>query len=117
MSLEIYKVFHITGLILLAMSTGVAAANHGDRSPRFGMILHGTGLLVLLIAGFGIMARLDISSPEKWPLWLSGKMIIWFFAAAMPALVKNGLVPRKLAWAVSLLLAAGAAWMALVKPF
>ena len=53
MSLEIYKVLHIIGLVLLAMSTGGSACTPKDAKPtKMVPILHGVGLLVLDGAGF-----------------------------------------------------------------
>ncbi|MGE3171479.1 MAG: hypothetical protein AB7O97_02560 [Planctomycetota bacterium] len=117
MTIVFYKVLHIVGLAMLLLGTGAAlfAPKDGPKQ-RLPMILHGVGLLVLLIAGFGAMAKLGLSAPHDWPAWLILKMVVWFLAASMPALVRHGTVPKPVGWVVAVLLVASAAWLAIAKP-
>ena len=117
MSLEFYKVVHLCGLAMLLLGLGgmLLGPKDGD-SGRAPKILHGTGLLVMIIAGFGAMAKSHIMAPDSWPAWLILKMVAWFLLGALPPLVRHGTVPRPIAWLVCVLIVAGAAWLALLKP-
>ena len=66
MSLAIYNFLHIAGLVLLLHAIG-AFLHHQATAPesenprrRSLMIQHGVGLLILLVSGFGQLARLGI---------------------------------------------------------
>lgn len=121
MTFETYKVIHIIGLVLLALGLGgMLSAPPDQKAPRWTMIQHGLGVLILFGAGFGMMAKYpdgSISSPGQWPVWLIVKMAIWFFLAAMPSLIKHKSIPRSMGWLVVLLLAGAAAYLGIVKPF
>lgn len=115
MTLELYKVLHIVGLALLMMSAGVALATPKDAPQKTSMIFHGVGLLLLLVAGFGMLARLGMSDPSTWQTWLWAKVGVWVVAAVLPALVRRGFIPRPFGWVVALALAAFAAYAGLTK--
>ena len=66
LSVAAYKVVHIFGVLLLFVALG-AALGDGSRR-RLASMTHGIGLLIVLIAGFGALARLGIHSPGSWPL-------------------------------------------------
>ena len=122
-SYELYKVIHLVGVLVLfsvlggamvhAINGGTQATNAARRSIT---ILHGTGLLIILIAGFGLVARLDLLNGGV-PGWVIGKLVIWLLAGILLT------VPRQkpaLARPILLLglpiLAAAAAWLAVYKP-
>ena len=58
-----------------------------------------------------------MSSPSSWPGWLYAKFVLWLLVGALPVFIKKGIVPRTAGWVVVVLLAGGAAWLALAKPF
>jgi hypothetical protein len=69
----------------------------------------------MLVAGFGMLARLQIHWP--WPTWVIAKVVIWVALAALPMLARRRRLPA-LAWVVLIAgLATGAAALALFKPF
>ena len=122
-SYELYKVIHLVGVLVLfsvlggamvhAINSGTPATNAARRSIT---VLHGTGLLIILVAGFGLVARLDLLSGGV-PGWVIGKLVIWLLAGILLT------VPRQkpaLARPILLLglpiLAAAAAWLAVYKP-
>lgn len=83
-SYQFYIVMHVTGLILLFSALGGAAATnmhglHRERTQarKITTILHGIGMLLLLVGGFGLMARLGIVHGASWPTWLILKLVIW----------------------------------------
>jgi len=113
-----YKIAHIVGLTLVFLGLGaiMLGARDDRRPPRCGVILHGVGLLIMLVGGFGMMARLNIVT-FPWPGWVFGKVGVWLALGALPALAKRGVVQGL----ASVLLAAGlagvSAWLAIYKPF
>ena len=78
-------------------------------------ILHGIGVFLLLLGGFGMLARLGIGFP--WPGWLWVKLVIWFaFAGSTVMIRKSGAMAKQ--WTiVAGVLVALAAIMAILKPF
>ncbi len=123
MSYEFYKVLHIVAaLILFAALGGVAvhAINGGPRASnaarRLLALLHGSALLVLVVAGFGLLARLDLMAGGLAP-WVYGKLALWLVAGALLTL------PGRLPGLARPILALGlpvlgllAAWLAVYKP-
>ena len=112
---DTYRVLHVTGLMMLFFGLGaILLAKGGERAPRGAMALHGIGLIVILVAGFGLVAKRGYTWP--WPWWLFGKLGIWLLLGAMPVLVKRDLLPRPVAWVVALGIGALAAWLVIVQP-
>lgn len=80
-SFTVYKALHLVGVMLtVAALAGAAvhAANGGRREEaltrRLTTATHGTGLLLVLVAGFGMLARLGASAAAGWVLL---KLVIW----------------------------------------
>ena len=118
MPYEIYKLLHVVGLLLLFLGMGGQLFGaHSERGlvPKGPAILHGVGLLVMLVAGFGMMARLGIAWP--WPSWLIAKLGVWLSIGVLPVLVRRQILPLGQAWLVAAGLGGLAAWLAISKPF
>jgi hypothetical protein len=121
MTYEFYKILHIAGLLLTVFGLfGLASVQWNGSTPqvflrKIWMISHGTGLLFLVVSGFGMAARLGITSPL--PKWIYAKLVIWLLLGALIALIKR--IPRKSAtWIISVfVLALAAALLAITKPF
>ncbi len=122
-SYELYKVAHFVGVIVLftvlggamvhAMNGGTASSN---TARRIITILHGTGLVLVLVAGFGLLARLDLMNGGI-PLWVGGKLVVWLLAGLMLTVPRrNPALARPILLAGLPLLAAAAAWLAVYKP-
>ncbi|REJ86259.1 MAG: hypothetical protein DWQ36_09905 [Acidobacteria bacterium] len=122
MSLSLYKVLHILGMMLAMAGLGGAAlhaANGGTKAnnPNRGLLgaLQGVGLLIVLISGFGMLARLGIMG--QIPLWTWAKIAIWvLFGAAIVLPNRAPQYAKPLLWLLPLL-AAASAYLALYKPF
>jgi hypothetical protein len=120
-SLAAYKVLHVLGILFVFMALGgllVAARSTGDSAAdrkRAGM-LHGIGLVIILISGFGALARYGISNPAIWPLWVWLKVVLWLVFGASLTLIKKAPGLRTLLWILLPLLGAFAAYLALYKP-
>lgn len=94
MSIEFYRFIHVLGFLLIAVSFGFVASlgsdSHADSAKhrKFVGATHGIGLLLLLVAGFGLIAKQHISWPFPW--WVFLKLAIWLaLAAGLPILRKR----------------------------
>ena len=93
LSLETYKFIHLAGVIFLFVSLGAYLAissNKAALSKRLIAITHGTAVVVILVAGFGLLARLGFSGVQSWPLWVWVKLAVWLILAAMILLAQIG---------------------------
>lgn len=116
MSYEFYKVLHVVGIILVFMTLGASvlhAANGGTRehnpSRKLVAALNGTGLLLIIVAGFGMLAR-KYSMSAGLPPWLHPKLLVWLLIAASPTLLARKPGSAKAMFFVLPLLGAVAAW-------
>jgi hypothetical protein len=118
MSYEFYRVLHIIGIVLLFASLGALAAIGGRTDGwlrRFAAIAHGVAVAVILIAGFGLLARLQMFG--GFPPWIWIKLGIWLTLAmaVLPLRRKPELAPWM--FLAIPLLGGIAAWLAVYKPF
>lgn len=94
MSYEFYKILHFTGLILTLTSlTGYLfylMQNKTNEKKKFFSILHGVGLLILLVSGFGLAARLGYM--QQLPNWIYIKLAIWVVLGGAIAIVKRNIL-------------------------
>ncbi|MEE8522688.1 MAG: hypothetical protein V3T72_02055 [Thermoanaerobaculia bacterium] len=117
MSLLTYKVLHILGISLALVALGGAAqrALDGDSggSRKLAGITHGVGLLIILVSGFGLLAKLGIGFPP----WVWLKLVIWLVIAALLVLIRKMPQHATLFWFALPVLTGIAAYLALYKPF
>ena len=90
MSYELYKVLHVLGLSLVVLSLGGilhhvinGGSKVSDTFRKGTMITHGIGLLLLLVAGFGLLAKQGVHSI---PGWVGAKFAIWLVLGAFVAI-------------------------------
>ncbi len=119
MSYLVYKVIHYVGLFALVTTAGAALAR-GARPDAFEDpwrkrlgILHGLSLFLVLLGGFGMLARLGLGMGG----WVWAKVAIWLVLGGLLAVGR-----RSAAWSSRLLvlvpfLAALAGIIAFTKPF
>ena len=118
MSALTYKILHILGFTMAFVALGGLAlqALMGEETKpkgrKMAAILHGLGLVILLVSGFGLLARLGIHS---FPLWVWIKLGIWLLVGAMIALVRRMPQFATLYWFGLPILGAIAAYVALYK--
>ena len=123
LSHQLYNVVHIVGIILAMSALGGAAVlamagSSASKPPRRLLaVLHGFGVFLILVGGFGMLARLGIMHGGGFPAWIWVKLCVWvivavalFLALRKPALAR----PTLLALPV---LGGVAAYMAIYKPF
>ena len=110
---EIYKLLHFAGIFSIFVAFGMASIIQG-RSKAVSS-LHGTGLLLSLVGGFGMLARLEISWP--FPAWVLIKVVVWVILGGAVVLFKRQVLPARWGLALVLLLGVVSAYAAIYKPF
>jgi hypothetical protein len=119
-SFAAYKVIHILGVLFVFASLGalILASQDGlgGNGRKLAGITHGIALLVVLIAGFGAMARLGMPNPAHWPLWVWIKALIWLILGGIIVLIRRAPQLSTLLWWLLPLLGGIAAWAAIYKP-
>ncbi len=100
--MELYRVLHFLGVGLIVMSLGgviMHCINGGSKesnSFRKGMMItHGVGMILVLVAGFGMLARLGIHSV---PLWVGVKLAIWILFGGLVVVAYKKPTLGKLLW-------------------
>ena len=106
MPANFYSLLHITGILMVFIGYGSLIGlalskteNHGVK--KLGAITSGIGLILLLIAGFGLIAKLGYSYTST---WIIVKMIIWLLLGSLVAFINRKPEWAKLMWWISLLL-------------
>lgn len=113
---QTYRLLHIVGLfaVFLGLGGSLALVDAGKSAGRaIALALHGLGLIVVLVAGFGLQAKLL----DGFPMWLITKIALWLVIGALPFLVRKRYVPPVVGWIVALAAGATAAWLVLERPF
>lgn len=113
MSYEFYKVLHLTGLVTLFAALGALSIVAAGRRKPFA-ILHGIGAVILLVAGFGLLARLQLM--QNLGLWVYGKIAIWLVLGTTPVILRRKPNLALATLMVSLVLGVIAACLAIFKP-
>ena len=117
MSYEFYKALHILGIALLFLAFGGLAGhalNGGTRESNkargFMLASHGTGLLHLHVAGFGMLAK---TGGGMLPGWIHPKLLIWLILGAATLPLQRKTAMAKPMWFILPLLAVTAAYLAI----
>lgn len=133
MSYATYKILHLLGLMLVflslggltvqAMMTPALPTGEGDKGeepaqakpPGKALLfaLHGVGMLLLLVAGFGILAKLKLG----FPAWVHPKLLIWLILGAAPVIAKKAPPARIALFFVVTALGLAAAYLGVMKPW
>jgi hypothetical protein len=117
--LEMYKIIHILGILMLFMSVGglltksIVGENDSKRWRKQLTMNHGIGLLLILLGGFGMLAKLGILWPM--PGWVMAKLIIWVILGGLLFLILKSNI-SKLLWYLVILLGILAGYFAIMKP-
>lgn len=91
MSMEFYKILHLTGIFMVMISLGAfisqykTAKSKEIADKKSISITHGIGLILALVGGFGLMARLSV----PWDGWIITKIILWFVLGGITVLIKK----------------------------
>ena len=118
---SVYKFLHIVGVLMIFFSLGgvvMHVVNGGTRDYAFRKMVamtHGIGMLLVLVAGFGMLARLGIHWP--WPGWIIAKVLLWLVFGSALFLIYRFASYARLLWWVLLALATLTIYIVLFKPF
>ena len=99
----------VGGVVVQAAFTNQQAA----KWRKLAVITHGVGLLLLLLGGFGALAKLGIHLQG----WVIVKIGIWVVVGALPFVLRRKPELSLVAWMATLMLGAAAAFLALFRPF
>lgn len=118
MSVQFYTFLHFLGIIMVFLSFGGILVRSITQSDDPGLrkmaaITNGIGLLLTLVAGFGLWAKYQYGVHG----WLIAKVVIWFFFGGMLAVINRKPELCKTLWWVILGLGVLAVAMATFKPF
>lgn len=96
MSHQFYNIVHVVGLILIMSALGGAAVrtttgvlSGAVSTRRMLAVLHGVGAFLMLVGGFGMLARLGFLHGASFPGWLWVKLIIWGILAVAPVILRR----------------------------
>ncbi len=120
---ETYKVLHILGVLLAFATLGglaLTVANGATKSTssvrRLIAITHGVATFVILVGGFGALARLGVSHGSL-PGWILVKLACWVVLAVLVAIpYRKPALARAIFWFLPVL-GGIAIVMAIYKPF
>jgi hypothetical protein len=133
MSFAIYKIIHFAGVITLFLGFGLMIASStggkfsGSPQNRKAMMLHGIGLALILLGGFGMAAKAkfvaaggQIGEPamsQGFPLWFWTKFIVWLILGGLAAAIKR--IPEKATLWTGLIIVLGlvAVFLGVSQPF
>lgn len=93
MPYEVYKSIHLLGVMLLFSSLGALAIQGMLREhpaakavKKLLIATHGVAMVLLLVAGYGLLARLNMSVSAPWVI---GKVLLWVALGAATILPKR----------------------------
>lgn len=75
MSYQFYKMIHIISIVVFFALFAVAA--YSGENTKKNKIVTGIMLVLILVAGMGLLARVGVSHGQGWPFWAIGKVVIW----------------------------------------
>ncbi len=121
---DFYEILHIVGIAMLFVAIGgvaVHAANGGTKAASntrsLVATMLGLGSLLILVGGFGMLARLGFMHNSGLPGWVIGKLVIWVILSAIVLLpYRKPMLARPFLLLLPLL-AGVAVYLALYKPF
>lgn len=121
-SYQVYKIIHLTGVFMVLVSLGGVAMNaiNGGaktfKGRKLAAITHGIGMLLSLVGGFGLLARLGLVHADL-PGWAWGKLVIWLFFGGMLGILMRKPGKAREAWFAIFIVAAFAVYLVQFKPF
>jgi hypothetical protein len=105
-----FKLAHFIGLMCLFIGIGGYIAMSSTTEPGkrklFGM-LHGIGLLLMLLAGFGYLGVAKMGTPS----WVWIKVALWLGLGAFPAVATRRVLSEPALVLLALLLGGSLAWI------
>lgn len=75
MSYQVYKILHVVMIVVFFSSMAMSSVR--KEKSRSAMIITGLSLVMILVSGMGLVARIGIPHGVSWPVWLNIKVAIW----------------------------------------
>ncbi|MDX2057888.1 MAG: hypothetical protein SFV24_08825 [Gemmatimonadales bacterium] len=123
MSYAVYKLIHFLGIftiVAILAATAMHVLRGGTRADnpyrRTFAVAHGIAAFLVLLGGFGMLARMKIVSGGL-PGWVIAKLVIWLVLSAALTLPYRGRTLARALLVALPILAMGAGAVALYKPF
>lgn len=120
MPYETYRLIHFFGIFLILVALGSAThhviaggTKQTDPFRRGIMITHGVGMLLVLLGGFGALAKLGI---HGLPVWAICKLVIWLIFGGLIAVVYKKPQYARAIWFIIPMLALLSGIFAAFKP-
>ena len=111
MTPQVYHIIHLVGVLCLFVGIGSFLIISGTDRP--GMKFHGIGLLLLVVAGFGMIAKYKFSYSSP---WIIAKIAIWLVLGALPVLAKKRALQPGVLVTIAIVLGGVAAYLGYFKP-
>ena len=112
MDQRIYSVLHVVSLLVLTAYTFRAFAAPTPESRRGNLMITGIASLVAVVAGFGLLAKLQLAMGG----WVIAKLVCWLLLSGLAGMAhkqgKAGVLPM-----VALLLVTFAVYCVYFRPF
>lgn len=118
MSYLTYKILHLVAILFLFTSLGsLAVLGRSEKASlrKLAGIVHGVSVVVILVAGFGLLARLGFFG--NIPAWAWVKLALWAVLAAAVWPLRRRPEWGAALWLALPILGGVAAWLAVAKPF
>ncbi len=118
LSYETYKLIHLLGVIFLFLSLGAYLTLSSTKTAvnrKLIALTHGIAVIVILVAGFGLLARLGFSAFQSWPAWVWVKITIWLILSLIIILIRKMPELKISLWFIIPILGVIAAYMAIFK--
>lgn len=118
MNPSIYHILHFVGILMLFLGYGALlgrsmAGSEDAKVKKLGSITSGIGLILMIVAGFGLMAKLYNNSFES---WMIVKLVIWLVLGGLIALINRKPALAGALWWGIIALGAVAAVMVYIRP-
>jgi hypothetical protein len=119
MNPAIYHVLHFVGILMLFLGYGALlgrsmVGSDDAKVKKLGSITSGIGLVLMIVAGFGLMSKLYGNSFEP---WIIAKIVIWVVLGGLVALINRKPALAVTLWWGLIALGALAAVMVYIRPF
>ncbi|MDZ4401462.1 hypothetical protein [Prosthecobacter sp.] len=118
MSLQTYHFLHLIGLILVFIGFGGLLSSEGAKRA---MKWHGIGLIISLVSGFGMLAKMSKGLPEGAPSlytqhWVLVKFALWLVLGFLPVLAKRRVLAAPLVVLIAAVIGAVLGYIGYFKP-
>ncbi|MGZ3713295.1 MAG: hypothetical protein ACXVBE_16135 [Bdellovibrionota bacterium] len=111
MPYEVYKVMHLVAIFIFL--SGAAVLLLSKTRSKFWTITTGVASFFILLAGMGLVARLQVGFPP----WVVAKMVIWLVVTGLGHIVAKRFSAYAMqAYWLTIILAGTAATLAVYKP-